>query len=372
MTRRAFRRLEPRLRRAASAFAALLRLDLRSLAATVLRRAPAVRARAAHPQLPCGDRSSCRTPRWTSPKPFAWNSSAPGRESIALFRVEYAGPGGFNYSLFLTDVSATDGSERWHTAAHREDTARAEICSSKSTCPTADGLRAAILAALPGAQRPALLRRSRRTLLECHRHRMGRADRRCQRAHHSARRASPGCARRITPAFSVRARRMRTSRSLGSNVDMHTQRPLAFHEGLTVVVGMGQGLRARAARVREGGAISGKQLAALRSAAGVFALMFWLWYSRGRDPRVGAIAVQYEPPAGLSPGEAGTLVDDQARQCATSPPPSSILPCADSLTSKRSEDTHLMGLYSNKEYVFHLNKKPAEWARRQAARIAAC
>ncbi len=44
----------------------------------------------------------------------------------------------------------------------------------------------------------------------------------------------------------------------------------------------------------------------------VFVLMFSLWYMRGREPRVGAIAVQYEPPAGLSPGEAGALVDNQA------------------------------------------------------------
>ena len=33
--------------------------------------------------------------------------------------------------------------------------------------------------------------------------------------------------------------------------------------------------------------------------------MFWLWYTRGRDPRVGPIAVQYAPPEGMSPAEAG-------------------------------------------------------------------
>ena len=40
--------------------------------------------------------------------------------------------------------------------------------------------------------------------------------------------------------------------------------------------------------------------------------MSYLWWTRGRDPARGAIAVQYEPPDKLTPGECGTLVDDEA------------------------------------------------------------
>jgi uncharacterized membrane protein len=92
----------------------------------------------------------------------------------------------------------------------------------------------------------------------------------------------------------------------------------------------------------------------------VFVLMFSLWYARGREPRVGAIAVQYEPPAGLSPGEAGALVDDQAgiRDITAT---LVDLAVRGFITIEEKESSHLMGLYSNKEYVFHLNKKPAEW-----------
>ena len=43
-----------------------------------------------------------------------------------------------------------------------------------------------------------------------------------------------------------------------------------------------------------------------------FFIMFWLWWTRGRDPARGSIAVQYEPPDKLTPGECGTLVDDEA------------------------------------------------------------
>jgi hypothetical protein len=38
--------------------------------------------------------------------------------------------------------------------------------------------------------------------------------------------------------------------------------------------------------------------------------MFWLWYTRGRDPRLRPIMAVYEPPAGLAPAELGTLVDN--------------------------------------------------------------
>src|SRR5258705_12032317 len=41
--------------------------------------------------------------------------------------------------------------------------------------------------------------------------------------------------------------------------------------------------------------------------------MVTTWRRRGRDPRIGdAIAVRYEPPAGLTPAEVGTLVDERA------------------------------------------------------------
>ena len=43
-----------------------------------------------------------------------------------------------------------------------------------------------------------------------------------------------------------------------------------------------------------------------------FGIMFWLWWTRGRDPRQQPISVQYDPPDKLTPGEVGTLVDNSA------------------------------------------------------------
>src|SRR2546422_5306543 len=89
------------------------------------------------------------------------------------------------------------------------------------------------------------------------------------------------------------------------------RRALSFREGLTVVVGWDKGF------VSEPGAAA-KVALFLRSnwpfsiSAGVFVVMFWLWYTRGRDPRLRPIVPQYAPPDGLTPGEAGTLVDNSA------------------------------------------------------------
>jgi hypothetical protein len=144
-----------------------------------------------------------------------------------------------------------------------------------------------------------------------------------------------------------------------NSVSVSKQRPLAFHEGLTVVVGWDKGF------VKEP-ATSDLVNQFFESnwpiffPVPVFLFMFWLWYTRGRDPRVGAIAVQYAPPEGMTPAEAGTLVDDDAAMRDIT---ATIVDLAvrGYLTIEEKESQHLMGLYSNKEYVFHMAKKPAEW-----------
>ena len=88
--------------------------------------------------------------------------------------------------------------------------------------------------------------------------------------------------------------------------------------------------------------------------------MFWLWYTRGRDPRVGPIAVQYAPPDGMTPAEAGTLVDDDAGMRDIT---ATIVDLAvrGYIVIEEKEKEHMLGLYSNKEYVFHLKKQLPEW-----------
>jgi len=84
---------------------------------------------------------------------------------------------------------------------------------------------------------------------------------------------------------------------------------LEYHEGLTAVVGWDKGL-VTAPTVTDRAMEAATSNWPLVIPIPVFLLVFWRWWRRGRDPRRRPIAVQYEPPAGVSPGEAGTLLDN--------------------------------------------------------------
>jgi len=81
---------------------------------------------------------------------------------------------------------------------------------------------------------------------------------------------------------------------------------------------------------------------------------------RGRDPRVGPIAVQYAPPEGMSPAEAGTLVDEQAAMRDIT---ATIVDLAvrGYIVIEEKEKSGIMGLLHAKDYVFHLKKGLGEW-----------
>jgi hypothetical protein len=270
--------------------------------------------------------------------------------------VEYAGPGGFNYSLFLTEISATEAGgaplriERQRRGGNLQ-------------------LQIFVPAAQDTSRNITLHYRVRDGLRffedhdELYWNVIGTGwDVPIESA--SAHIILPGGvtglrAANYTGFLGSRSQDARVD-ILGPNIDIQTQRPLAFHEGLTIVAGWDKGF------VQEPGG-SEKVAQFLDSnwpllvPIGVFFLMLGLWYSRGRDPRVGAIAVQYEPPADLSPGEAGALVDDQAgiRDITAT---LVDLAVRGFIVIEEKEVSHLMGLYANTEYVFHLNKKPAEWS----------
>jgi len=144
-----------------------------------------------------------------------------------------------------------------------------------------------------------------------------------------------------------------------NSVDIHTTRPLSFHEGLTAVVGFDKGF----VHPPSGAA---RFIQFLRSNIPllipiiVFFVMFWLWWTRGRGPERQAIAVQYEPPDKLTPGECGTLVDNEAAMRDIT---ATLVDLAVKgyMTIEQRDESHLLGLSHSKEYIFHLKKPPAEW-----------
>jgi uncharacterized membrane protein len=149
-----------------------------------------------------------------------------------------------------------------------------------------------------------------------------------------------------------------------NSVKVTMLRPLGFHEGLTVVIGWDKEF------VKEPGTseLIDQFLASnwpIFFPVPVFLFMFWLWYTRGRDPRVGPVAVQYAPPPGMTPAEAGTLVDDDAGMRDIT---ATIVDLAvrGYLAIEEREKDQMLGLLKNKEYVFHMKKQPAEWTELKA------
>jgi uncharacterized membrane protein YgcG len=144
----------------------------------------------------------------------------------------------------------------------------------------------------------------------------------------------------------------------GSQVSIRARHGLNYREGLTAVVGWQKGVVAEpgaatlAWRFLRANWMFGLPLI-------VFLLMFWLWYKRGRDPRLSEpIMVLYEPPEKLTPGEVGTLVDN-------TPDMRDITATLVDLAVRgyvRIEEGEEKGLlWKTRDYTFRLLKPEPEW-----------
>lgn len=145
----------------------------------------------------------------------------------------------------------------------------------------------------------------------------------------------------------------------GTTVRVRMPKPLAFREGLTVVVGWDKGVVQQPT-----GADKAVGFLASNWPLGlplpVLAGMLWLWSVRGRDPRRRPIAVQYEPPEGLTPAEAGVLVDESADMRDVT---ATLVDLAvrGYIRIEEVEDPVLFGLFSRDDFAFHLLRPRNEW-----------
>jgi uncharacterized membrane protein len=143
-------------------------------------------------------------------------------------------------------------------------------------------------------------------------------------------------------------------------VDVTSTRRLGFRQGLTAVVGFDKGfVHPPSASVKFMRLLQSNSPLLIPLIA--FFVMLWLWWTRGRDPQRLAISVQYEPPDKLTPGECGTLVDNEAAMRDIT---ATLVDLAVKgyLTIEQKEESHLLGLTHSKDYIFHMKKPPAEWA----------
>jgi uncharacterized membrane protein YgcG len=145
----------------------------------------------------------------------------------------------------------------------------------------------------------------------------------------------------------------------GNVVHVALAQGLGYREGLTAVVGWDKGVvTAPTATARAVATVSSNW--PLLIPIPVFLLAFLSWRRRGRDPRRRPIAVQYEPPAGISPAEAGTLLDNSADMRDIT---STLVDLAvrGDLRIEERQNPKLFGLFGGgTEFTFHRLKGPGD------------
>jgi uncharacterized membrane protein YgcG len=144
----------------------------------------------------------------------------------------------------------------------------------------------------------------------------------------------------------------------GTTVRVAMPHALAFHEGLTAVVGWDKGVVAEPSVAARTGAVVGSNWP-LVIPLPVLLGAFLLWRRRGRDPRRLAIPVRYEPPPGLTPGEAGTLIDNRPDMRDIT---ATLVDLAvrGHLKFEERDQAKLFGLIHEREYALHRLDPPAE------------
>ena len=149
-----------------------------------------------------------------------------------------------------------------------------------------------------------------------------------------------------------------TAKVEGSDVEFETLNPLPLRGGMTIDVYIPKGI------LREPGSLT-KFFWFVGGNPAVFlplvtlAVMFTLWWFAGRDPDPGmSVAPMYEPPPGISPAEAGALLDDRIH-------PRDITSTIVDLAVRgflKIEETDDKGLvFHHKDYIFHLLQKRQDW-----------
>jgi uncharacterized membrane protein len=163
----------------------------------------------------------------------------------------------------------------------------------------------------------------------------------------------------FTGAYGSRASDAETDIA-GNGVDVHTTAPLGYHAGLTVAIAFDKGLIPEPSSLDVASRFLRSNWPLLLPLL-IFAIMFYLWWTRGRDPRLRPIAAQYEPPDRLTPGEVGTLVDDSADMRDIT---ASIVDLAvrGFIVIEEHQKDRMLGLFHDKDYNFIVQKDRPQWA----------
>ena len=144
----------------------------------------------------------------------------------------------------------------------------------------------------------------------------------------------------------------------GANARFETTNPLPMRGGLTIDVYIPKGiLQEPGPLTRANWFLRSNPLVLLPPWALV--VMFCLWWYKGRDPSTGlSVAPMYEPPTDMTPAEVGSLIDDKVN-------PRDITSTIVDLAVRgfiKIEETVDQGLiFHHKDYIFHLLIPRQKW-----------
>ncbi len=144
----------------------------------------------------------------------------------------------------------------------------------------------------------------------------------------------------------------------GSNINFQTAEPLLPRSGLTIDIWIPKGILKQPSWFTHALWFVGANPGVLLP-VWAFAVMFGLWFWKGRDPDPGiSVAPMYEPPKGLTPAEAGTLLADniEARDIT-----STLIDLAVKGYLKIIEHDEKVLFITHKDYTLRLMKPRPEW-----------
>jgi uncharacterized membrane protein len=144
----------------------------------------------------------------------------------------------------------------------------------------------------------------------------------------------------------------------GPGVSVETTDPLPMRGGLTGDVYIEKGLLHQPSAITRFFRFIGSN-PVVTLPLWAFAVMFPMWWMKGRDPDPGmSVAPMYEPPEKMGPAEVGTLIDGSVDSRDIT---SVLVDVAVRGYVKIVETQHKGFLTSTKDYEFHLLKDPSQW-----------
>jgi uncharacterized membrane protein len=145
----------------------------------------------------------------------------------------------------------------------------------------------------------------------------------------------------------------------GTSVSVETNSPLSMREGLTADIYITKGVLTQPSKLTQAIWFLRSNFILLLP-LWAFLVMFFFWWTKGRDPRPDiSVAPMYEPPKGMTPAEVGALVDDAVHSRDIT---STLVDLAVKGYLKIEEKDSKVLFFSHRDYIFHLLKPQSEWA----------